>query len=391
MDRNNTTDDKMTAKDGKIRLGILFGGRSGEHDVSLVSAASVIEALLDREEFEIIAMGLTRAGRPAGEAELRAMLPVGLYDRVRLCTSIETAESGMMILPASPAARRASDIDTQVSLNKTDNPPEIIFPLLHGTYGEDGTIQGLFEIVDMPYIGCGVLASAVAMDKDVVKKLWAGDGLPVTPWITANARHIDANLTEIRLAAEKAFGYPMFSKPANLGSSLGVRKIHNETEFDDALRDSAQYDRKVLIEKGIDAREIECAILGNDDPLASVTGEVISAGEFYDYDAKYVREESRLEIPANIDGEKAEEIRRLAVRAFRAIDGSGLARVDFFLEKKTGKIWINEINTMPGFTPISMYPKLWAASGVPFPELIRRLVRLGKERFEEKSARKTSR
>ena len=386
-------DDKMTAKGEKIRLGILFGGRSGEHDVSLVSAASVIEALLDREEFEISAIGLTRAGRPAGETELRAMLPVELYDRVRLCTAIETAESGIMVMPASPGARHTPDIDidARVSPNKTGAPPEIIFPLLHGTYGEDGTIQGLFEIVDIPYIGCGVLASAVAMDKDVVKRLWAGEGLPVTPWITVNSRHIDANLSEIRLAAEKAFGYPMFSKPANLGSSLGVWKIHNETEFDDALRDSAQYDRKVLIEKGIDAREIECAILGNDDPAASVTGEVVSSGEFYDYDAKYVREESRLEIPANIDGEKAEEIRTLAVRAFRAIDGSGLARVDFFLEKKTGKIWINEINTMPGFTPISMYPKLWAASGVPFPELVRRLVHLGKERFKEKSARKTCR
>jgi D-alanine-D-alanine ligase len=269
--------------------------------------------------------------------------------------------------------------------------PEIIFPLLHGTYGEDGTVQGLFEITDIPYIGCGVLASAVAMDKDVVKRLWAADGFAVTPWITARARDIAANPAKIRFEAEKAFGYPMFSKPANLGSSVGIHKIHDETEFDDALRDSAQYDRKVLIEKGIDAHEIECAILGNDDPVASVTGEVISAGEFYDYDAKYVRNESRLEIPADIDDEKAEEIRMLAVRAFQAIDGSGLARVDFFLEKKTGKIWINEINTMPGFTPISMYSKLWAASGVPFPELVRRLISLGKERFEEKSARKTDR
>lgn len=287
----------------------------------------------------------------------------------------------MSVLPNLLSAGRA----------KSDIAPDIIFPLLHGTYGEDGTIQGLFEIADIPYVGCGVPASAVAMDKDIVKKLWIGEGLPVTPWITTNARDIAANPAKIRLAAEKAFEYPMFSKPANLGSSLGVRKIHNETEFDDALRDSAQYDRKVLIEKGIDAREIECAILGNDAPAASVTGEVLSAGEFYDYEAKYVREESRLEIPADIDGKKAEEIRTLAVRAFQTIDGSGLARVDFFLEKETGKICINEINTMPGFTPISMYPKLWAASGVPFPELVRRLVRFGKERFEEKNARKTDR
>ena len=368
----------MTMNNERTRLGILFGGRSGEHEISLVSAASVMEALLDQEDFEIIAIGLTRAGRLADEEELCAMLPAALRDRVRLCTAIESVGSGMKILPDSPAQAYVRHIR-----------PEIIFPLMHGTYGEDGTIQGLFEIADIPYVGCGVLASAVGMDKDVVKRLWAGEGLPVTPWITVRTRDVAANSAEIRLAAEKAFDYPMFSKPANLGSSVGVRKIHDRTEFDDALRDSAQYDRKILIEKGIDAREIECAILGNDAPEASVTGEVISAGEFYDYDAKYVLKESRLEIPADIDGEKAEEIRALAVRAFRAIDGSGLARVDFFLEKETGKIWINEINTMPGFTPISMYSKLWAAGGVPFPELVRRLVRLGKERFEEKSTRKT--
>ena len=404
----------MTAKYGKTRLGVLFGGRSGEYDVSLVSAASVIEALLEHDEFEIIAIGLTKAGRLAGEEELRAMLPEGLTDRIKLYTAIKTVASGMCVLPnpveapgkclcemkdKAHEARRhghihgiveaASAVQRGELLAQALNQrflPEIIFPLLHGTYGEDGTIQGLFEIVDIPYVGCGVLASAVAMDKDVVKRLWTAEGLPVTPWITAFARDIAANSGKIRLAAENAFGYPMFSKPANLGSSVGVRKIHNEKEFDDALRDSARYDRKVLIEKGIDAREIECAILGNDDPVASVIGEVLSAGDFYDYEAKYIRKESRIEIPADIDGEKAEEIRTLAVRAFRAIDGAGLARVDFFLEKKTGKIWINEINTMPGFTPISMYSKLWAASGVPFTELVHRLIRLGKERFEEKSA-----
>ena len=366
----------MTAKDRKTRLGILFGGRSEEHDISLVSAASVMEALLDQEDFEIIAIGLTRTGGLADENELLSMLPGGLRDRVRLCTSIVSAASGMSVLQNPPAVvtrRHESEI-----------MPEIIFPLMHGTYGEDGTIQGLFEIADIPYVGCGVLASAVAMDKDMVKRLWAGEGLPVTPWITARASEIAANPDKTRLAAEKAFGYPMFSKPANLGSSVGVHKIHDETEFDDALRDSARYDRKVLIEKGIDAREIECAILGNDDPKASVTGEVLPAGEFYDYEAKYVRRESRLEIPANIDAEKAEEIRSLAVRAFRAIDGAGLARVDFFLEKGSGKIWINEINTMPGFTPISMYSKLWAASDIPFSKLIGHLISLGRERFEEK-------
>ena len=368
----------MTVKNRKTQLGVLFGGRSSEYEISLISAASVIEALINQEDFEIIAIGFTRTGRLACEEELRAMLPDKLHDHIRLCTSIETVGSGMKILPNPPAGYKESDV-----------VPEIIFPLLHGAYGEDGTVQGLFEIADIPYVGCGVLASSLALDKDIVKRLWAGEGLPVTPWITVRTRDIAVNLSGVRIAAEKAFGYPMFSKPANLGSSVGVHKIHDAMEFDDALRDSAQYDRKVLIEKGIDAREIECAILGNDNPMASVTGEVISGGEFYDYDAKYVRNESRLEIPADIDGEKAEEIKMLAIRAFQAIDGTGLARVDFFMEKKTGKIWINEINTMPGFTPISMYAKLWAESGVPFTELVHRLIRLGKDRFEEKSARKT--
>ena len=363
----------MANKGEKTRLGILFGGRSAEHDISLVSAASVIEALIDHEEFEIIAIGITRAGRPADENELRAMLPDGLLKRVRSYAT------------ESLCGDKASLVSAELL------QPDIIFPLLHGTYGEDGTIQGLLEIADIPYIGCGVPASAVAMDKDIVKRLWDGEGLPVTPWITVRARDVAAHAAVFRIAAEEAFGYPMFSKPANLGSSVGVRKIRNEAEFEDALRDSARYDRKILIEKGIDAREIECAILGNDEPAASITGEVFPAGEFYDYEAKYVRKESRLEIPANIDDEKSEEIRELAVRAFQAIDGAGLARVDFFLEKGTGKIWINEINTMPGFTPISMYSKLWAADGVPFPELVRRLIRLGKERFEEKGSRKTDR
>ena len=373
------------SKGEKIRLCILFGGRSAEHDISLVSAISVMEALLDHDDFEITAMGITREGKTATQEELRAMLPGGLFDRVRSITAIGSEMSDLVCFPQDSMKTLTAGI---VELG---NAPEIIFPLLHGTYGEDGTMQGLLEIADIPYIGCGVLASAVAMDKDIVKKLWAGEGLPVTPWITALARDAAMNPEEIRLMAEKTFGYPMFSKPANLGSSVGVRKIHNKTEFDDALRDSARYDRKILIEKGIDAREIECAILGNDAPVASVIGEVLPDGEFYDYDAKYVRKGSRIKIPADIDIEKTEEIRVLAVRAFQTIDGAGLARVDFFLENGTGKIWINEINTMPGFTPVSMYSRLWAAGGVPFSELARRLVSLGKERFEEKSVRKTNR
>lgn len=365
--------------DRKTRLGILFGGRSGEHDISLISTASVIAAL-NPDEYEIIVIGITREGRLADEKTLRGMLPENLLARVRLSPAIEAVDCGMKVLPDSMGIGNESSV-----------MPEIIFPLMHGPYGEDGTVQGLFEIADIPYIGCGVTASAVGMDKDIVKRLWAQAGLPVTPWLAVRTKDAAGNLAEIRRAAEEQFGYPMFSKPANLGSSVGVRKIRNETEFDDAVRDSMQYDRKILIEKGIDAREIECAILGNDEPEASVTGEVLSAGEFYDYEDKYINQKSRTKIPADIDNVKSEEIRKLAIKAFQLIDGSGLSRVDFFLERGSGKIWINEINTMPGFTPISMYAGLWAASGVPFSELIRRLIRLGKERFQEKSVRKISR
>lgn len=366
------------ANNQKIRLGIVFGGRSGEYEVSLTSAASVMQAL-DPDVYAIIAIGITQSGTIAGPEELKRMLPESLLPRLNLCYAIQSEHSGMVV--ASQAAGSGSESAAR---------PQIIFPLLHGPYGEDGTIQGLLEIARLPYIGCGVLASAVAMDKDVVKKLWLQAGLPVTPSLTVHARDVEKDLAALQQAAASQFGYPMFSKPANLGSSVGVCKIRDAGEFAPAVRLSAQYDRKILIEKGIDGREVECAILGNDDPVASVVGEVISSGEFYDYEAKYVSRESRLEIPARIDAAKAEEIRALAVKAFRVIDGSGLSRVDFFLEHHTGKVWINEINTMPGFTPISMYSKLWAASGIPFDALMQRLIRLGEERFLEKSAYKIS-
>jgi len=228
------------------------------------------------------------------------------------------------------------------------------------------------------------------MDKDVMKRLFLQAGLPVVPFRTVFTRDLPRDLDALKHSLGQQLGYPMFSKPANLGSSVGIYKIHSEKEFDDAVTHSAQFDRKILIEKGIDGRELECAILGNDDPQASVVGEVISAHEFYDYDAKYVDPASRLEIPAQIDDAKAEEIRDLALQSFKTIDGSGLARVDFFLERGTGKVWVSEINTIPGFTPISMYTKLWAASGVPFEELVRRLVRLGEERYCEKNGQKIS-
>lgn len=361
------------AKSQKIRLGILFGGKSGEHDVSLASAATLIDAV-DPREFEITAIGITKAGKLASASEVKGMLPARLQKRVSHHGALSSRKSSMRISSSLP-----------VKGNSSQAAPEIIFPLLHGPYGEDGTIQGLLETAGIPYVGCGVLASAVGMDKDVMKRLFLQAGLPVCPFLVIDARDLKTRLDSLRKVTKKEFGYPVFSKPANLGSSIGIRKISAEKEFDEAVLYSAQFDSKVVIEKGIDARELECAVLGNRDPEASIVGEIIPTREFYDYEAKYRDPTSRTEIPAAITVEQSEEVRRLSLLAFRAIGGTGLARVDFFLERPTGKIWLNEINTMPGFTPISMYAKLWAASGVSFQELVRRLVRLGFEQFEERA------
>lgn len=366
------------AKRQQTKLCIVFGGRSGEHDVSLTSAASVISAL-NPDEFEISVIGITKEGRLANAQELRSMLPPQLLKRVQRHRAIEAGDSEMRVL---------SKISEETG--KRRKPHQIFFPLLHGPYGEDGTIQGLFEIAGLPYVGCGVLASAVGMDKDIMKRLFLQAGLPVVPFRTVFDRDLGKGLGALKKSVSKELGYPMFSKPANLGSSVGIRKIHNGGDFEEALRHSAQFDRKILIEKGIEGRELECAILGNEDAEASVVGEVIPAHEFYDYEAKYMNSDSRLEIPARLNGSQSEEIRDMALRCFRAIDGSGMARVDFFREAKTGKIWVNEINTIPGFTPISMYAKLWAASGVSFDELVRRLVFYGAERFHQRNKQKVS-
>jgi D-alanine-D-alanine ligase len=366
------------AKPQKTRLCIIFGGRSGEHEISIKSASSVIAAL-DPDEYEISVVAIAKTGKLANTDEVRQMLPPQVLDRIQAYPYLESCSSGMLMTQKSPQEARSSH-----------KAPDIVFPLLHGPYGEDGTIQGLFEIAGIPYVGCGVLASAVGMDKDIMKKLFIQAGLPVPPYRAVLSREAVKNLNRLKKEASEELGYPMFSKPANLGSSVGICKIRTEKEFEEAFLYSAQFDRKVLIEKGVDAREIECAILGNDDAQASIAGEIIPGHEFYDYNAKYMSAESRLEIPAPIDDAKTKAIQDLALRSFKAIDGAGLARVDFFLERTTDKIWINEINTMPGFTPISMYSKLWAASGVPFEELVRRLIRLGKERYQEKNERRIS-
>lgn len=267
---------------------------------------------------------------------------------------------------------------------------DVVFPVLHGPYGEDGTIQGLLELADIPYVGAGVLGSALGMDKALMKTVFKAKGLPVVDHLVIKRRDWETNSREVIQRIEKALGYPCFVKPANLGSSVGVSKVHGPAELPAALNLAARYDRKMLAERAVDAREIECSVLGNDDPIASVPGEIIPCNEFYDYEAKYIAGESELIIPADLPPAVTQQVRHLAIEAFLALDCAGMARVDFLLDKKTDQIYISELNTIPGFTPISMYPKLWEASGIPYPELIDRLIELALERYEDKSRSETS-
>ncbi len=343
----------------KLRVGILFGGKSGEHEVSLRSAASVAAAL-DKSKYDVIPIGITKEGHWLSSGESRKLLP-----QAGEAVSQETA----LELSCDPTAAQ---------------PVDVVFPVLHGTYGEDGTVQGLLEMAGLPYVGSGVLGSAAGMDKDVMKRLFRDNGLPVVEWILVLRSELQANSAAVREKSERAFGYPVFVKPANLGSSVGVSKARDAEELDAALELAASFDRRIIVERSVDARELECAVLGNDNPIASVPGEVVPAGDFYDYEAKYIRDDARLLIPAPLAPEESAKVRDLACRAFLAIDGAGMARVDCFLERSSGKIWLNEINTIPGFTSISMYPKLWEATGIPYSELLDRLIALALERHEEK-------
>jgi D-alanine-D-alanine ligase len=362
----------------KIRLGILFGGRSGEHEVSLTSAASVIEAL-DRDKYEIVPIGITREGhwRVGASAERLLVspraLPAILENGKPVTASLDPTRPALIALNSqSPAQEPAPAVD-------------VVFPLLHGTFGEDGTVQGLLELAGIPFVGAGVLGSAAGMDKDVMKKLFRDAGLPVVPWVLALRGDWERDAAQVRKQIKKTLRYPLFVKPANLGSSVGISKVHKSAELDLAMNLAARYDRKIIVENGVDAREIECSVLGNDQPEASVPGEVVPVNEFYDYEAKYVKEGSELIIPAKLSAAQTKLVRQFAVRAFQAIDCAGMARVDFLVDRKTGKIWVNEINTIPGFTPISMYPKMWEASGLPYPKLLDRLIGLALERSRDKN------
>jgi D-alanine-D-alanine ligase len=362
----------------KITVALLFGGKSGEHEVSLRSAASILKAL-DREKYDVIPIGITKHGQWRSEPRfLEAAFPDILSNgRTVLLPPDPLDNSLMQVLSDTKAIGNQARID-------------VVFPSLHGTYGEDGTIQGLLDMANLPYVGAGVLGSSVGMDKDVMKRLLQHAGLPIVDFLVVLDHQWQARRQAIRQDIESQLGYPCFVKPANLGSSVGISKVKNAAALDAAMDLAAQYDRKIIIEKGLEVREIECSVLGNDDPLASLPGEIVPSHEFYDYEAKYLDESSRLLIPAPLEESQTKTIQELAIKTFLVTECSGLARVDFFLEKKTNLIYVNEINTLPGFTSISMYPKLWQATGLGYSELIDRLIQLAIERHRARQSKKTS-
>ncbi len=375
-------------------MGVLFGGRSGEHQVSLQSARAVIHALRQAGH-EVVPIGITPQGRwLVGGDPLQALLSgertterqVSMLPQPGVTGLVPVSDDGEApIAPATSEPSRDGGPEADPGPDRLD----VLFPVLHGTYGEDGTVQGLFDLAAVPYAGAGVLGSALGMDKVLQKTLWRGLGLPVADYVQVARRSFERDAAATIDAIEHALRYPVFVKPANLGSSVGVSKAATRAQLHEGLATAAQYDAKLIVERGVDARELEVGVLGNDDPIASVVGEILPGAEFYDYRAKYVDAGSQALIPADISPELAAEVQRLAVAAFKAVDANGLARVDFFLERGTDRLYLNEINTMPGFTEISMYPKLWEASGVPFAELVTRIAELGLERFEDRSRNRT--
>ncbi|MGC1452821.1 MAG: D-alanine--D-alanine ligase family protein [Candidatus Sulfotelmatobacter sp.] len=394
----------------KLRVGILFGGRSGEHEVSLLSAASVLNAI-DTDKYEVVPIGITKDGRwlTAEHAEnlLQGKLvlePRNLRagDPENTTSAAVLARGEAVVVPPEPVHRQTGLVPFQTDAGLMRRASDrainvdVIFPVLHGTFGEDGTIQGLLELADIPYVGAGVLGSAAGMDKDIMKSLFIAAGIPIVKHVTILRAAWEKDPKRVEKLVGSKLKYPVFVKPANLGSSVGISKAHNRKELGPAIEEAAKFDRKIVIEQGVGgtkdkAREIECSVLGNDEPAASVPGEIVPGKEFYDYTAKYVDEGSQLIIPAKLTKVETKKVQALAVAAFQAVDCSGLARVDFLMDPKTRKIYLNEINTMPGFTSISMYPKLWAASGLAYADLIDRLIQLGIERHEDKKKNQYSR
>jgi D-alanine-D-alanine ligase len=357
----------------KLRVAILFGGRSGEHEVSLMSARSVIAAL-DPAKYEIFPVGITHAGNWfVGENILDALEQNKANALDHAFIFPEPDHKGLCAIRNTKHVK-VSDID-------------VFFPVLHGTFGEDGTMQGLFELADVAYVGAGVVGSAVGMDKGIFKDVMRANDIPVVDWMILRRSELEQDMDAAIRKAESLGAYPLFAKPANLGSSVGITKCNSRADLGEGLMEAAAFDRRVLVERGVvNASEIEVSVLGNDQPIASVPGEVLPSRDFYSYESKYVDGTSGRVIPAQIPTETAEHIRDLAVRAYKAIDCAGMARADFFFEKETGRVLLNELNTLPGFTSISMYPKLWNATGISYPELVDRLINLALERKAERDA-----
>jgi len=365
----------------KIRVGLIFGGKSGEHEVSFCSATSIIKAI-NKDKYTVVPIGITKEGRWISPQDSELALQSGKIEG-----------KSTVILLNDPSGNALICIDNNQRLDKSPalEKLDIIFPVLHGPFGEDGTIQGLLELANIPYVGAGVAASAISMDKDLMKTIFQQRSLPILKWMTIKRKEWQKDKEKILSLIQNGFEYPLFVKPTNLGSSIGITKVHEKEELEGAIDLASSYDRKILIEEGLEeVREIECGVLGNDEPWASVVGEVRPAGEFYDYDSKYIDKETQLIVPADLPVGISQEVQEIALRAFKAVDAVGMARVDFFVSKKENKIYLSEINTIPGFTSVSMYPRLWKASGVPYSELIDRLIQLALERHQDKNQNKIS-
>jgi len=361
----------VTTEAKRLRIGVLFGGRSGEHEVSLASAAAVIRGL-DTDKYEAVPIGITKDGHWLIAEGSSKTLPEVLKGGRRVMLSADPTEAALIPLDRGSGAQRL----------------DVVFPVLHGTFGEDGTIQGMLELAGLPFVGAGVLGSAIAMDKDVAKRLCQAADIPVVPWVSVPRAEWENHPEETMRSLEEKFEYPLFVKPCSLGSSVGMTKVHAREELAAALNLAAEFAMKILVEKCVSAREIEVSVLGNSDPQASIPGEIVPHHEFYDYAAKYLEEGSQIIIPADLKASQTKKIQTLAIATFRALELSGMARVDFFVEKKSGKIYLNEANTIPGFTSISMYPKMWEASGIPFRELIDKLIELALELHRERARTK---
>ncbi len=388
----------------KLRIGILFGGRSGEHEVSLLSAASVLKAI-DKKKYEVVPIGITKDGQWVMAADAERLL-AGDTTKEKVLEQV-IAQGAAVLVPPVPSSGLLPDGESGIGKHQQGagvTAVDAIFPVMHGTFGEDGTIQGLLELADMAYVGSGVLGSAAGMDKDVMKRLFASAGLPIVKHLTFLRNEWKASPRKTVTAIEATLKYPLFVKPANLGSSVGISKVHDRKELAPAMDLAASFDRKIVVEQGVGggrkttgkARELEVAVLGNDAPEASVVGEIVPGKEFYDYEAKYLSDGSVPIIPAKLTKSQAKQVREMAIAAFKSCDCAGLARVDFLLEPdspsgKPGKLYLNEINTLPGFTSISMYPKLWEASGLKYTDLIDRLITLAIERRVERDATSFSR